>query len=141
MLGFAPISATPVSALDTHTYVVVPNPSGSYASDRGDKRKLYVIDGNKVYLNKAELQRAMDAMRQETPVVDVEVDVVVEDAIPYQQRANELAAFMAQQAQLAAQNAEIQRRLAIQAAAEQEILARWMEERRRDEEEALLVLL
>jgi hypothetical protein len=141
MLGFAPISATPVSALDTHTYVVVPNPSGSYASDRGNKRKLYVIDGNKVYLNRAELQRAMDAMRQETPVVDVEVDVRVEDAVPFQQRANELAAFMAQQAHLAAQNAEIQRRLAIQAAAEQEILARWMEERRRDEEEALLVLL
>lgn len=141
MLGFAPISATPVSALDTHTYVVVPNPSGSYASDRGDKRKLYVIDGNKVYLNKAELQRAMDAMRQETPVVDVEVDVRVEDAVPYRERANELAAFMAHQAQMAAEQAEIQRRLAIQAAAEQEILARWMEERRRDEEEALLVLL
>jgi hypothetical protein len=141
MLGLAPISAVPVSALDTHTYVVVPNPSGSYASDRGDKRKLYVIDGNKVYLNKTELQRAMDAMRQETPVADVEVEVLVEDAVPYQQRANELEAFMAQQAQLAAQQAEIQRRLAIQAAAEQEILARWMEERRRDEEEALLVLL
>lgn len=114
MLGLAPISAVPVSALDTHTYVVVPNPSGSYASDRGDKRKLYVIDGNKVYLNKAELQRAMDAMRQETPVVDADVETQIEDAAPYQERANELAEFMAQQAQLAAQQAEIQRRLAIQ---------------------------
>lgn len=140
MLGLAPISAVPVSALDTHSYIVVPNPSGNYGKKKED-RKLYIIDGEKIYLNKAELQRALDAMRKEDPVVEVEAEIVVEDASPYQAQANELAAFMAYQAQVAKEQAEIQRRLAIQAAAEQEILVQWMQERRRDEEEALLVLL
>lgn len=140
MLGFAPISATPVSALDTHTYVVVPNPSGNYGKGK-DSRKPYIIDGNRVYLNQAELERALDALRKaKEPEVVVE-ETVIEDAEPYQQQANELAAFMAMQAELANQQAEIQRRLAIQAAAEEKILAQWMAERRRDEEEALLVLL
>lgn len=141
MLGLAPISAVPVSALDTHTYIVVPNPSGAYGSDAKGKRKPYVIDGQKVYLNKAELQNALDALQKEKPKVEVVPETVIEESLPYQAKENDLAAFMAYQAQLAAEQAEIQRRLAIQAAAEQEILAQWMEQRRRDEEEALLVLL
>lgn len=140
MLGLSPLSATPVSALDTQTYVVVPNPAGAYGKGKQD-RKLYIIDGEKVYLNKVELQRALDALRKEEPVLEVETNIYVEEAVPYQAQANDMAAFMAYQAQLAAQQADVQRRLAIQAAAEQEILARWMEDRRRDEEEALLVLL
>lgn len=141
MLGFSAISTTPLSALDTQTYVVVPNPSGAYGKDKKGDRKLYIIDGEKVYLNKAELQRALDAMRREEPVVEVIEEVVVEEAVPYLARENELAAFLAHQSAIAAQQAEIQRRLEIQAAAEREILMRWMEERKRDEEEALLVLL
>lgn len=140
MLGFAPISATPVSALDAHTYVVVPNPSGNYGKKKEEK-KLYIIDGEKVYLNKQELQQALDLMKKQKPVVEETIEVIAEDASPYLAQANDLAAFMAYQAQVAREQAEVQRRLAIQAAAEQEILAQWMEDRRRDEEEALLVLL
>jgi hypothetical protein len=139
MLGLAPISAVPLSTLDTQSYVVVPNPSGSYGKKK-DERKPYIIDGDRVYLNQAELQRALAEMQKQEPVVEIEAEVV-QDAVPYQAQANDMAAFMAYQARVAAEQAEIQRRLAIQAAAEQEILARWMEERRRDEEESLLVLL
>lgn len=141
MLGFSAISTDPLSTLDSRAYVVVPNPSGAYGKPRRGDKKLYIIDGEKVYLNKAELQRALDALRREEPVVEDVQEIRIEESVPYQAQQNDLAAFMAQQAAFAAQQAEIQRRLEIQAAAEREILMRWMEERRRDEEEALLVLL
>lgn len=140
MLGFSALSTTPVSALDTNTYVVVPNPAGDYGKGR-DPRKPYIIDGNRVYLNEGELQRALAAFQKQPDPVPQEPEKPVEDAVPYSAQANELAAWMELQAEQARMQAEIQQKLAIQAAVEQKILAQWMEERRRDEEEALLVLL
>jgi hypothetical protein len=141
MLGLAPISAVPVSALDTHSYIVVPNPAGSYGKSK-DSRKAYIIDGEKIYLNTAELQQVLDGMQKEKPVVEVVAEAKVDEtASAYRAKENSLAEFIAQQARLASEQAETQKRLAAQAAAEQEVLVRWMEDRRRDEEEALLVLL
>jgi hypothetical protein len=142
MLGFFPISAAPISSLsiDAAPIIVVQTPAGAYGNS--NKRKLYIIDGEKVYLNKAELDRALDVLKQPAPdPVKDAPEKPVENSVPYKAQENDLAGYMAYQAELAAQQAEIQRRLEIQAAAEREILMRWMEERKRDEEEALLVLL
>lgn len=142
MFGFFPIGSAAITDLIAYQYsdnVTVINPP---VANYFDGRKPYIIDGNKVYLNKDELNRALDVLNQPEPEpVQEAPEIQIEDAEAYRKRENELASYLAAQAEIMALQAEAQRKAAMMAAIEAQVLAKAIEKRRQDEELSLLLLL